>query len=100
MDILKGIVLDAFLKINKTRSTSAVFHLLTGKRSIQTISDVQIFKLEPYYKLLPKLNRIDYDKLIQELLDTECMIRIKETDSIQVSENGAAWLQHNKQLLH
>lgn len=53
------------------RTVSAVFHLLNGKRSGQTLQDVEYFDLKPYFSILPKLKKEWFDKYIENIVNTE-----------------------------
>ncbi|OCS87797.1 helix-turn-helix domain-containing protein [Caryophanon tenue] len=56
------------------RTVSAPYHLLKGKKSGQTIQDVGLFSLYPYFGILPKLQRATYDRAIQQLIDQQMLV--------------------------
>ncbi|GLC87095.1 helix-turn-helix domain-containing protein [Lysinibacillus piscis] len=58
------ILLQIFQKLNHERTISAAYHILRGKRSGQTIQDIGLFQLHPYFGLLPKLPREVFDETV------------------------------------
>lgn len=68
--LFKGILLMCSANIQGERTISAVFHLLKGKRSIQTVQDGHIYELDDFFGIYPKLKRDDFDLHIQELCES------------------------------
>lgn len=62
--LFNSIILKCGLHIEGSRSIAAIYYLLTGKRSIQTVQDAHLFKLESFYGIYPSLNKADFDKYI------------------------------------
>lgn len=77
--LFQQILLHIFLKLNNERTVSAAYHLLKGKRSGQTIQDVGIFKLHPYFGLLRKLDRRLFDEEVAGLV---------QYSYLKISDNG------------
>ncbi|WP_332649278.1 helix-turn-helix domain-containing protein [Lysinibacillus sp. 54212] len=77
--LFQQILLHIFLKLNNERTVSAAYHLIKGKRSGQTIQDVGIFKLHPYFGLLRKLDRKRFDEEVALLV---------QYNYLKVTENG------------
>lgn len=71
--LLQQILLAVFYKLNNERTVNAAYHLLRGKRSGQTIQDVGMFKLYPYFGLLRKLSRQKFEQEIEQLLNNNLM---------------------------
>lgn len=67
--LLKGIILHCQNEIKRERTINSVFHLLTGKQSIQTIQDANLYQLENYYALYKPLNKKVFDQQIKELVE-------------------------------
>lgn len=53
---------------NGERTISAPYHLVKGKKSSQTLGDVDLFQLHKYYKIMPDLTRSTYDEAIATLV--------------------------------
>ncbi|WP_251526186.1 helix-turn-helix domain-containing protein [Metabacillus litoralis] len=74
-DVLKQhyfhmVLLYCLNQINGERSVSAIYHLLNGKKSSQTIQDGKLFFLSHLFSIFPRLTR-------QQVLE-ECEIILKE----------------------
>jgi uncharacterized protein YpbB len=66
--------------IKSNRSPAAIYHILTGKKSSQTIQDLQVFQLYPYYGLLPNLTRQTFDDAINSIVDEGFMVWVNKKD--------------------
>ncbi|SDJ66822.1 helix-turn-helix domain-containing protein [Sediminibacillus albus] len=67
--VLDLIILDCISKINKERSLAAIYHLLTGKRSSQTLQDAHIYHLTGYFGICKGMEKAAFDQLIQSVID-------------------------------
>jgi uncharacterized protein YpbB len=68
------IYLDCLKKFGGERSSSAVFHLLKGKKSSQTIQDSKLFHLSNLFGMYPGLKRKDFDAAVQFLTEEGYLI--------------------------
>ncbi|MFC0271565.1 helix-turn-helix domain-containing protein [Metabacillus herbersteinensis] len=69
MDYLNAITLYCFQKFNGERSESAIFHLLTGKKSAQTIQDCKLFELSDLFSLFPELTREELHTCVNSIIE-------------------------------
>src|SRR5690625_1069230 len=92
--IFKGIILTCLANFNMERSTSAVFHLLSGKKSIQTVHDAHLFKLGAFFHVYPELTKDTFNEIINENVSENLLIR--KGDSHIVTDKGNQWLSHYK----
>lgn len=76
-------------KYDGQRTVFSAYHLLKGKKSGQTIQDVGLFDLYPYFNLLPKLTKEIYMEQVQ-LLQENKAITINEQQMIVVNKEIAA----------
>lgn len=91
--ILEQILLRCFHRIHGERSSSNIYHLINGKRSIQTIQDAHIYKLEKYFGIYKNISKSYFDIKIQELLQSNYLININKEESIYVITNqGLEWI--------
>ncbi|BDH61363.1 ATP-dependent DNA helicase RecQ [Lysinibacillus sp. PLM2] len=90
--IFQSIVLKILHKLNSERTISAVYHLIRGKRSGQTIQDVGIFHLHKFFGILPKLSRKIFDEEINSLIENQ-YISIVQESNYEVTENGLKKVQ-------
>lgn len=68
MQYFDVVLLYIFDRFNGERSLSAVYHLLTGKKSSQTIQDGKLFNIGKFFGILKKLKR---DKLEQHVFSLQ-----------------------------
>lgn len=95
--IFQTLVLNLLGQFNGERTVSAVFHLLRGKRSGQTIQDVGIFNLHDYFGILPKLNRKQFDEQIERLSEQHYITILPENRYI-ICELGQTFLNQPMKL--
>lgn len=85
--LIQQILLKILHIFQQERTLSAAFHLIKGKRSGQTIHDVGLYKLYPFFGLLPKLSRAKFDEQIN-LLYAKNTIVIEESGYYKLTEYG------------
>jgi uncharacterized protein YpbB len=93
--LFTGLLLTISENIQKERSLSSIYHLLTGAKRIQTQQDAPIFYNEPYYGIYKDLKKSDFDEKIYELLRHELIkeeIDDKGRKVIAATKKGASWL--------
>lgn len=85
-------LLHIIQKYDGQRTVFSAYHLLKGKKSGQTIQDVGLFDLHPYFNLMPKLTKEIYLEQIDFLLknqliviDTQQMIAVTTKNEHAVS---------------
>jgi uncharacterized protein YpbB len=99
MMLLKGIVLLCCKTLSVERTESATFHILTGKKSVQTVQDIHLYQLTKYYGVHRKLERTVYDRTLKELHEEGFIIRDHTSLTIELTNQGEAWLQEIKEQL-
>ncbi|GKV65657.1 MULTISPECIES: helix-turn-helix domain-containing protein [unclassified Sporosarcina] len=72
-----SILLTMFQHLHGERSASGVYHILRGKRSGQTLQDVENYQLKPFYALFPALSAADFQQLIERMME-EGLIHTEE----------------------
>lgn len=87
--LIQQILLKILHTFQQERTVSAAFHLLKGKRSGQTIQDVGLYKLYPYFGLLPKLARHKFEQHI-DLLFAKNLIDLDENGYYAMTDAGKA----------
>ena len=85
--LLQQILLTILSSFQNERTISAAYHLLKGKRSGQTIQDVGLFKLYPFFGLLPKLSRQKFEEQL-DLLFAKNRIALEENGYYQLTDEG------------
>ncbi|UOQ85908.1 helix-turn-helix domain-containing protein [Gracilibacillus salinarum] len=90
------ILLDCMLKLNGERTVYNVYHLLTAKKSTQTIQDSNIFGLTTYFGIYKSLTRKLFDEEVKRLEEAEC-IEVEAKDTVLLTDKG---ITLHKQLKH
>ncbi|WP_078546007.1 helix-turn-helix domain-containing protein [Litchfieldia alkalitelluris] len=92
------ILLYCIHQIKCERSIYGVFHILTGKKSSQTIVDGEFFQLSPLFSVLKKLKRIEFIKHIDEL-SKKNLIEAVDENIYKLTTNGQQTLEQHSSLI-
>ncbi|SES81266.1 Uncharacterized protein YpbB [Oceanobacillus limi] len=94
---LNGIILQSVASIKGQRTIYGIYHLLKGKKSIQTIHDSRIYQVEGFYGIAPTLNKADFEREIRKLESQELIIaRNKGSEFFFLTHSGMQWIhQHD-----
>lgn len=84
---MERVLLIALQKINRERTVNAIYHLLTGKRSIQTIQDAHLFELDAFFGIEPRLSFEDFHQNVTNLIRTNKVTKVKK-DTFLLTEEG------------
>lgn len=87
------VVLYCLSKFNGERSIYAIYHLLQGKKSSQTIQDAKLFKLESFFQSMQQLSKKDIDDIIFELQYSD-VISMTKKDTYILTEKGSFYLEN------
>lgn len=89
-------ILSAIKQFQEERSVSAVYYLLQGKQSIQSIQDAHLFRLTHYYRVYKHLKKSDFMTKINNLENKGLIQRINQADYYTINEKGKRWLEQNQ----
>ena len=64
---LESLIVQCLLQIKGERTVYSVFHLITGKKSSQTIQDGHLFGITQFYRTYTSISREGYDQIIASL---------------------------------
>lgn len=92
--LLESIILYCFDRLHAERSSNATYHILTGKRSIQTIQDVHLYNIQRFYGIYKSLSKRKYNSTISKLYMDGFLI--EESNAYILSPSGIAWLNSNR----
>ncbi len=92
--MLERLILIALQRINGERTVNNVYHLFTGKRSIQTIQDANLFQLEAYFGIAPYLSYNLFQEKVKALQYSKRIHLIKK-DTFHLTEEGKKSLQQS-----
>lgn len=96
---LEAIILNCIRKLNGERTPSNAFHLLKGKKSIQTLQDARIYQLEDYYGICGNipLTLKSFDQLIDRMLHAGFLSVPEDNNKVcLISDRGNSWLKDSK----
>ncbi|WP_312108656.1 helix-turn-helix domain-containing protein [Brevibacillus reuszeri] len=71
LDFLCTIALNAMIPLSNERTLQAAFYILRGRKANQTLQDVHLYNLYPYYRMFPRFTKEDWDKIVSTLLQKE-----------------------------
>ena len=63
-----SILLTIFQRLHGERSAQGVYHILRGKRSGQTLQDVEYYQVKSYYALLPQLSSSEFQQALERMV--------------------------------
>lgn len=86
------LLFECIQKIGTERSVSSIYHLLKGKKSIQTIQDGYLFELSFLFGVYSKLDRGAFDKEINILASLQ-YIHFNEENQVKMTEEGNKYYQ-------
>ncbi|MCP8968725.1 helix-turn-helix domain-containing protein [Ectobacillus ponti] len=78
------------------RTGSSMYHLLTGKRSSQTLQDGHMYGLSFLFGTYKRLDRQEYNRQIEALLTGGRLQQIQENTYV-LTEDGKRWLDEAQQ---
>ena len=87
MRALPFICLYILNKLNGERSVSAIYHLLKGKKSSQTIQDGKLFGLHTFFGTLPNVSRELISEAIENL-ENDFLIILNNQGHYTLTEKG------------
>ncbi|WP_404452878.1 helix-turn-helix domain-containing protein [Virgibacillus necropolis] len=87
-----GIILKSSLHFDQNRTCSAIFHLITGKKSIQTVQDAHIYQLKNLYGINRSFHKREFDRRINTLVSNH-LLELDESMSCSVTSSGKDWLK-------
>lgn len=79
-------------QFRQERTISAVYHLLKGKKSSQTIQDAFLFQLSQLFGLYPTMSRENFAQMIKTLHKKNLIVPISEQQYC-VTEKGESYLK-------
>jgi len=71
LNLFQAVLLHCFEKIHGERTVYSIFHILKGKKSLQSIQDVHFYQLTKWFSAVPYLNRNDFEKEIKRMCDQQ-----------------------------
>lgn len=95
------IILKTLHSLENERSISAVYYLLQGKQSIQTIQDADLFKIGQFFGVYKKLSKVGFIKTVEQLENDAYIIKQEKKNYYILSAKGIQYVKDKeKQSLH
>ncbi|QGH34824.1 hypothetical protein GI584_12600 [Gracilibacillus salitolerans] len=86
--MFESILLDSIIKLNGERTVYNIFHLLTAKKSTQTIQDSNLFGLTNYFGVYKALTRERFNKEIQRLSHEQLITLNHDHQTVHITDKG------------
>lgn len=94
--LYRYIVLTCIKRLQNDRSISAVYYLLQGKQSIQTIQDAHLFNLSQYYRIYKTLTKERFMDTVKQLEYDNYVIKHSDDSKRYITDQAEQWLEKNK----
>ncbi|MGM8211646.1 helix-turn-helix domain-containing protein [Virgibacillus sp. W0430] len=94
--LFKSVILTCISRLQGERSSNAVYYILKGKRSIQTIQDIHLYQLQSFYGIYKPLSKQIYEQSLKEMYEQGLLHRkFEDTIIYLLSNEGLNWLKDN-----
>lgn len=94
--LFKGVILKCCSQINGDRTIQSIYHLLTGRRSIQTVQDAHLYKIGNLYGVYKNLSFEDFEKVVSQLSTEDFITQINHESVYTITPKGIKWLNAQK----
>ncbi len=88
MSLINLLILKCCTRIKKERTIYSIYHLLSGRSSIQTLQDAHLYQLTDLYGIYKKLTLKEYNKIIAELKENQLIQQLDQTHFYIVTHKG------------
>ncbi|MFC2948282.1 helix-turn-helix domain-containing protein [Virgibacillus sediminis] len=98
--IIEGLLLRSIHQLRGERTVSSIYHLLKGKKSIQTVQDAHIYSLEPYFGVHKRLDKRQFDDIVDKLSYMKYIQSLSDLQPIwKLTREGLGWLDEREPIL-
>lgn len=91
MDYVQVIFLYLLKKMNGNRSVFGIYHILTGKKTAQTLQDCRLFQVSKFFGVFKQFERSTVVKLVNSLLEKNLIKECGE-NRYDLTPSGEAFL--------
>ncbi|WP_432776937.1 helix-turn-helix domain-containing protein [Brevibacillus gelatini] len=67
LELLCAVALNAMIPLANERTLQSAYYILRGRKANQTLQDVHLYSLYPYYRMFPRFSKEDWDKIVATL---------------------------------
>lgn len=97
--LFKGLILKSSSQIKDERTITAIYHLLCGRRSIQTVQDAHLYKLDHFFGIYKLMNKSVFNHEIDQLVTSGLLLKSGSFEVYNLSKQGYEWLEkHEKNI--
>lgn len=99
-DLLCAIALNAMLPLANERTLQSAYYILRGRKANQTLQDVHLYSLYPYYRMFSRFPREDWEKIVLTLFQRGWIFPAQPTGTnskptFLVSDKGIQYAQQS-----
>ncbi|MGP4041369.1 helix-turn-helix domain-containing protein [Gracilibacillus sp. D59] len=91
------ILLDSIMKLNGERTIYNIFHLLTAKKSTQTIQDSNLFGLTTCFGIYKPLTRQAFNQEIRRLSNNQLITIDSNQQTVYITDKGKIYYKQLKE---
>ncbi|ATF12975.1 hypothetical protein HPY28_03185 [Brevibacillus sp. HB1.2] len=97
-DLLCAVALNAMLPLANERTLQSAYYILRGRKANQTLQDVHLYTLYPYYRMFSRFPREDWEKIVSTLFQAGWILPVDAggTNSKPTFTFSDTGLQHAK----
>ncbi|MFS0672701.1 helix-turn-helix domain-containing protein [Ornithinibacillus sp. 179-J 7C1 HS] len=85
---IEGLLLDCIDRIKTNRSVFGIYHVITGKKSIQSVHDARLFQVEKYYGIYQSFSRQSFINTINKMTENGWLIKLDTDGFYEITLNG------------
>ena len=89
------LILKSYTRIKEERTLYAFYHLLKGKRSIQTVQDAHLYDLTNYYGIYKELSLFEYKETIKSLENRKLISINKKRSTLILTNKGKQYINES-----
>ncbi|MGN1401201.1 MAG: helix-turn-helix domain-containing protein [Bacillus sp. (in: firmicutes)] len=90
---LENVIAYCLNQLKGERTVYSVYHILTGKKTSQTIQDIHLYRLGPLFRTCPDLDRPSFDQIIDQLQEREYITVSEEKGQYGLTAKGQRFFE-------
>ncbi|MFS0916148.1 helix-turn-helix domain-containing protein [Brevibacillus sp. 179-C 1.1 NHS] len=101
-DLLCAVALNAMIPLANERTLQSAYYILRGRKANQTLQDVHLYTLYPYYRMFSRFPREDWEKIVSTLFQEGWIVPVdaagmNSKPTFTVSDTGLQYAQQTYQ---
>lgn len=78
---LCSLLLGGMKPLAGERTIQSLYYILRGRKANQTLQDVHLYSLYPYYRMFPRLLKEEWEKIVRRMQENGLIIAIPATEN-------------------